>query len=1019
MIAGHAAVRTTPQTAAQIAHQLYGITASATPLPGEYDDNFHLRTEAGGSYVLKVMHPEHPRSLIELQCAALQHLAEHAPGLVLPRLQMTTSSEAITSITAQDDSQRLVWMLSYVPGQLLVKANPHTHELLYSLGQFLGQMNAALVHFDHPAALRELKWDLARAGWIRDVLHHIEDPSRRALVEGHLHTFEADVLPTLLQQRQSIIHNDANDYNVLVNEPTAQPRQVVSVIDFGDILYTQTVAEVVIATTYALLGKADPLRAAASVIAGYHAAYPLTEAEIALIFPLICTRLSVSVANSAYRKSLEPDDPYLVISERPAWDALEKLAGVHPRKAHYLFRAACGLTPVPHAPAVVDWLQKHSSNFAPLLDVDVRTEPSITLDLSVGSLMLGANPVNMQCANMKALIWREMREAGVNVSIGRYDEARLIYQSDAFATGEHPTAEHRIIHLGLDLWAEAGMGIYAPLAGTVYLVANNAAPLDYGPLIILKHETGGGETFYTLYGHLSTDSLDDLTVGQHIERGQRIASIGTPPTNGDWPPHLHFQIITDLLELDRDFPGVALASQRELWKSLSPDPNIILGIPAFRFITETPKADILASRRQRIGGNLSISYREPLNIVRGWMQYLYDETGRAFLDVYNNVPLVGHSHPRVVQAVQQQIALLNTNTRYLHENLVRYAERLTALMPEPLRVCYFLNSASEANELALRLARTYTGQEDMIVLDAAYHGHTTGLIDISPYKFNGRGGTGRKPWVHIAPIPDDYRGAYRRDDPQCGVKFAEHVANIITELQQQGRGLAGYIAESLPSVGGQIVLPPGYLQAVYQQVRAAGGLCIADEVQVGFGRLGTHFWGFDMQSVVPDIVVLGKPIGNAFPLAAVVTTPEVVAAFNNGLEFFSTFGGNPVACAAGLAVLDVLRDERLPENAFKVGNLLLNDLRGLIDKHSIVGDVRGSGLFLGVELVKDRATLEPAAEEASYVVNRLREQGVLAGTDGPYHNVIKLRPPLIFNEADAHFFVATLDRVLGEDAVQV
>ncbi|MEZ4669968.1 MAG: phosphotransferase [Anaerolineae bacterium] len=662
MLAGHAAVRTTPQIAAQLAQRLYGITAVVHPLPGEYDDNFHLTTSSGSSFVLKVMHPDQPRSLVELQCAVLQHLAEHAPQLTLPRVQMTLNNETIATINSEDDSQRLVWMLTYIEGQLLVKANPNAPQLLYSLGQMLGQMNAALSHFDHPAARRELKWDLARSAWIRDVLHHIDDPVRRALVEGHLNIFETEVLPELLKQRQSIIHNDANDYNVLVSAAQTQPRQAVSVIDFGDTLYTQTVSEVVIAATYALLDKADPLSAAASVIAGYHAAYPLTEAEIALIFPLICTRLSVSVANSAQRKASEPDDPYLVISERPAWDALEKLATVHPRKAHYLFRSACGFAPVPHTPSVINWLRTNSVNAAPLLDVDVRTEPTIALDLSVGSLLLGANPANMQCTKMDELIFREMRQAGVKVSVGGYDEARMIYQSDAFATGEHPTAEHRTIHLGLDLWAEAGMGIYAPLAGKVYLFANNAAPLDYGPLIILKHETGGGETFYTLYGHLSTDSLDGLTVGQHIERGQRIASIGTPPTNGNWPPHLHFQIITDLLELDRDFPGVALASQRELWKSLSPDPNLLLGIPKDRFLSPGPaKADILRERRQRIGGNLSISYREPLNIVRGWMQYLWmDETG-AYLDVYT-VPLVGHSHPRVVQAVQQQMALLTFNT---------------------------------------------------------------------------------------------------------------------------------------------------------------------------------------------------------------------------------------------------------------------------------------------------------------------------------------------------------------------
>jgi len=343
---------------------------------------------------------------------------------------------------------------------------------------------------------------------------------------------------------------------------------------------------------------------------------------------------------------------------------------------------------------------------------------------------------------------------------------------------------------------------------------------------------------------------------------------------------------------------------------------------------------------------------------------------------------------------------------------VRYAERLTGLLPEPLRVCYFLNSASEANELATRLARTFTDREDIVVLEHAYHGNTSTLIDMSPYKFAGAGGKGRKAWVHVAPLADDFRGRYRRNDPEAGRRYAAHVA----ELLDAGIRPAAFIAESLPSVGGQIVFPPNYLAHVYEHVRAAGALCIADEVQVGFGRLGHFFWGFESQGVVPDIVVLGKPIGNAFPLAAVVTTPAVAAAFDNGMEFFSTFGGNPVACAAGLAVLDVLHDEGLPRNAARVGTLLLERL-GKLDTHPLVGDVRGMGLFLGVELVRSRETLEPASDEADYIVNRLRESGILTGVDGPFDNVIKIRPPLCITERDAEFFAEALGAILGEDGL--
>jgi hypothetical protein len=466
-----------------------------------------------------------------------------------------------------------------------------------------------------------------------------------------------------------------------------------------------------------------------------------------------------------------------------------------------------------------------------------------------------------------------------------------------------------------------------------------------------------------------------------------------------------------------------LPSQRAVWTSLSPDPNLLLRVPAERFPAVEPDSAVtLNTRRKLMGHNLSVSYNKPLKIVRGWMQYLYDDEGRAYLDVYNNVPLVGHSHPRVVEAVQRQIGLLNTNTRYLHDNVVRYVERLLSLLPDPLRVCYFVNSGSEANELALRLARAHTGREGVIVLEHAYHGNTTQMIDLSPYKFEGPGGGGRKPWVHVAPLPDVYRGRYREDDPDAGRKYARHVAEVLDGRDDgqecPSHTIAAFLAETLPSVGGQLVFPSGYLAEAYRDVRAAGAVCIADEVQVGFGRLGSHFWGFETQGVVPDIVALGKPIGNGFPLAAVVTSEEIAASFDNGMEFFSTFGGNPVACAAGLAVLDVLKEEHLQENAERVGNHLKSGLLQLKAKHSIIGDVRGLGLFLGIDLVRDRDTREPATEQASYIVNRLRERGILTGTDGPHHNVIKLRPPLIFSERDADLFLSTLDDVLGEDSAR-
>jgi len=1019
LLEARVAHRVTEAEAAQLSRQVYGLEASARTLPGEYDDNFQLTTADGRAFVLKVMHPAREPSFIDMQCQALVHLAESAPQLPLPRVLPNRSGEFFSEITCADGSKRLVWLLRFLKGTVLAEVRPHAPELLRDLGRFLGEMDAALQSFEHPAAHRQLKWDSSRAVWIKEYIHEIEGAGRRALVEKFLKLYEDEVVPRVPRLRCSVIYGDANDYNVLVSGPWPQPRKIAGVIDFGDMHHGLRVSEAAIAAAYAIFGKTEPLKAAAEVLAGYQGAFQLQEEEIAVLFPLMAMRLAVSVTNSAHRKKVIQDDAYVTVSEEPAWHALEQLAKIHPRFGHYTFRAICGWTPVTKAEKIQRWLLANEKSAASVLEVDLRTSPSLVFDLGAGSRLLGADPNASETPELTEKIFGEMKRAGLRVGVGRYNEARPLYNSPRFGGAGNPITERRTMHLGIDLFVEPGTALRVPLDGVVHVLANNAAPQDYGPLVILRHQTGDGEEFFTLYGHLNTQTLDELKVGQRISRGQEFAHVGTPAENGGWAPHLHFQIILDLLDLGADFPGVAYASQLTVWTSLSPDPNLLLGIPADRFpAQEASFEEALEKRRALLGKNLSISYERPLKIVRGWMQYLYDDTGRAYLDVYNNVPLVGHSHPRVVRAAQEQLALLNTNTRYLHDNVNRYAERLTQKLPEPLRVCFFVNSGSEANELALRLARAHTGREDVIVLEHAYHGHTNSLIDISPYKFDGPGGRGKKPWVHVAPMADDYRGPYRREDKEAGAKYARHVAEILQRTQADGRGVAAYIAETLPSVGGQIVFPPEYLQEVYKHVRAAGAVCIADEVQVGFGRLGTHFWGFQSQGVVPDIVVLGKPIGNAFPLAAVVTTKDIAASFANGMEFFSTFGGNPVACAAGLAVLDVLQEEKLQGNALRVGTHLKNGLQALQQRHALIGDVRGSGLFLGVDLVLDRTTREPAPLQASYIVNRLRDCGILTGTDGPDHNVIKLRPPLVFTEKDADLFVKTLDAILQEDAAQ-
>jgi 4-aminobutyrate aminotransferase-like enzyme len=595
----------------------------------------------------------------------------------------------------------------------------------------------------------------------------------------------------------------------------------------------------------------------------------------------------------------------------------------------------------------------------------------------------------------------------------------LIYRAAMFRSDASEGTEYRTIHIGLDFFQPKESPVFAPLAGVVHALRDNAGALDYGPTIILCHEMAGCPLFYTLYGHLSRESLAGLQIGQQIEWGQQIATMGDASVNGGWPPHLHFQIIGELLGREGEFPGVARPTDRAVWGNLCPDPNLIVGIPAAALPEPEPAIPaLLEARRQRIGYNLSISYRRPLHIVRGFLQHLYDVDGRAYLDSVNNVPHVGHQHPHVVRAAQRQMAVLNTNTRYLHRELVRYAERLTATLPEPLSVCYFVCSGSEATELAIRLARAATGQHDIIVSDGAYHGNTNTLIDISPYKNEGPGGKGMAPWAHKAAMPDGYRGAIKASDPEAGRKYGQMIQPIVDRIRAEGRGVAAFIIESLLSCGGQIVLPPGYLAEAYRIIRAAGGVCIADEVQVGFGRVGSHFWGFETQGVIPDIVAMGKPIGNGHPLGAVVTTPAIAAAFNNGMEYFNTYGGNPVSVAVGQAVLDVIETEGLQARALRVGNRMLHGLHGLGERHALVGEARGQGLMVGLELVRNRETLEAADWEASYIANRMRDHGILISTDGPLHNVLKIKPPLCYNEQDADRLVETLDVILAEDVLR-
>lgn len=1003
--------------AAEIARCHFGLDGAARELFSERDQNFLIEAHDGRLAVLKIANARESRALLEAQQGALAHAAPTFDRV--PRVLPAVDGATLVAVADAGGRAHLAWMISRLPGRPLAEIPRPPAALLADLGRSVARLDQALGGFDHPAVHRDFAWDLAAARRVVDQhLDLVEDADLRFTVRRLCDAFDRHTAPHLTSLRRAVVHGDLNDYNVLVGTAGSGDTSglaVTGIVDFGDMLESYAVADLAIAAAYALLDAPDPVGAVAALAAAYHAERPLGDDELASLFGLAALRLCQSACMAAAQLADRRDHAYLGVSQARIRAALPRLADFSFPMAEAVLRDACGLEPSPGGRLVASWLASHAGEFAPVLDADLRTEPCLVLDWSVGSPMVDGDPAARDEAHLTPQVFGAMRDAGVRVAVGRYDEPRLLYVTPLFAGGGRITDERRTVHLGLDLFAEAGSPVYAPLAGTVQAFADNAAPLDYGPVLVLRHETDHGAEFFTLYGHLSRESLRGLAVGQPVARGERIATLGTPAVNGGWTPHLHLQIIVDLLAMGVGFPGVGQASRRTMWRALCPDPNLLVGIPGERFPAPAPtRPQALAARRTLFGANLRLSYREPLRVARGWRQYLFDDTGRQFVDAYNNVPHVGHAHPRVARAAYDQMRVLNTNTRYLSDVAAAYAERLTALLPEPLRVCYLTNSASEANELALRLARAATGARDLVVLEAAYHGNTNTLIDVSPYKHAGPGGAGAPDWVHVAPIPDDYRGPYRRGDPHAGARYAGRVAELAETVRAAGRPLCGFIAESWPSVGGQIVPPPGYLAGVYRHVRAAGGVCIADEVQTGLGRIGSHWWAFETQGVVPDIVVLGKPLGNGHPLGAVVTTRAIADAFDTGMEYFNTFGGNTVSCAVGLAVLDVLRDEKLREHAGAVGEFLLGGLRGLADLHPTIGDVRGAGLFLGIELVRDRDSREPAGAEAAYVVNRLRELGILVGTEGPHHNVLKVRPPLPFAETDAALLVETLGAVLAE-----
>ena len=995
--------------AAETARQLYRLEGEITPLPGELDFNFRIKADSG-SYILKISRPGAELAHIEFQNALLNHVADSDVGLDLPMPIADVEGRHVSEMKDGAGQTRKVRLLSWMKGRLWSDVNPVTSELLYSLGEEAGKMTRALQGFDHPEAHRRLDWDVANAEW---TCGHLDlFPPAQQEIASHFQTRFKSFKEEYHALRKAVVHNDVNDNNIIVTRDMIAPK-VSALIDFGDAVFTPIINDLAIAIAYAAMNKPDALGAALPVVAGYHSRFPLQEDELRCLYDLVAMRLVISVTKSAINKRKEPENEYLLISEKPAWEVLAKWMAVDGTLAHCSFRHACGFAPHPNEMGFAAWAKEQSPALQDLFP-DLQFDSIQPVDMSVSSTWLGHESEYTDLRRFSRKV-NALKQAHPGALIaGGYAEFRPFYCTAEYRREGNDGPEWRTAHLGVDFWVGPTTAVHALLDGIVVSLHHNPGDKQYGPTLILQHETDDGTPFFSLYGHLSTRDLTLLEEGQPVRKGDLLGHVGQAEENGNWPPHLHFEIMLDMLGYEHDFPGVCCPDELTVWSSICPDPNLLFGVGGLNPPAERKDEQLISHRKAHLGEGLSLMYDVPLRVARGSGAYLIEQTGRKYLDTVNNVANVGHEHPRVVAAGQRQMAVLNTNSRYLHGAISDFTEELLTTLPEELSVVHVVNSGSEANELALRMCQAASGQKDMIALEMGYHGNTGGCVDISSYKFDRAGGTGAPAHTHIVPLPDTYRGLHRSED--SGSLYAAYVAEQVEKIQSEGRNVAGFIFEAIVSCAGQVELPEDYLRLAFESVRHAGGLCVADEVQAGSGRVGSHFWSFQLHDVIPDIVTVGKPIGNGHPLAAVVCTRPVAAAFANGMEYFNTFGGNPVSCAIGTEVLRVVKEEGLQENALTVGQHLKSELQRLQGEFPVIGDVRGQGLFLGIELADGNR--EPLPEQAAHLASRMKTLGVLMSTDGKAGNVLKIKPPLVFSRPNADELLSGLRRILLEDFMQ-
>lgn len=946
--------------AVAVARDHFGLTVTATPLGSQQDANFLLRGPAGDPVgVLKVANPAFSRLEIEAQDDAAGFLA--GAGLRAARNIAAPGRAPIAEIPDGSGGTLFARIIAFLAGGTMSGDRYVAPALWAALGTLVGRVGCALADFDHPGVHRVLQWDLRHADRTIGLLgRYVTNPGRRHLVEAAAAQAWRTVADVAAELPIQVIHGDITDDNVVCAEADQSPD---GVIDFGDLTRSWAVGELAVTVSSVLRHAGGEPVAALPLIAAFDAQRPLRDAEIAALWPLVVLRAATLVVSGNQQAAIDAENDYASSALEFEWQIFERAISVPSDVMTGLIAATLGRPAAPPPPQVMPMLTGVDPGDVAALDFSTQS------DLVDGGAWL--DPECEESAAARALA------AGAPVAATRYGVPRLTrsvaLQSDSPAT----------VPTGIDLWSAGEMTVTAPHTGMVQYAADGEVVL------------AGADEALVLRGRTLRPAAP---AGHAIAAGAPLATVG--------PGRVWLQVRTGSADLS--VPAFVRPEYAPGWLALTRDPAPLLGLPP---TGGDEAAEALVQRRGRaLAGVQEQYYLRPPRIERGWREFLLSVDGRSYLDMVNNVAAIGHGHPELAEAVARQWRRLNTNSRFNYRAIADFSQRLAATLPDPLDTVFLVNSGSEAVDLALRLAMATTGRRDVVAVAEAYHGWTYATDAISTsVADNPNALTTRPEWVHTVPSPNSYRGEHRG---AAAGRYAPEAVAVIEDLARRGHPPAAFICEPFYGNAGGIALPDGYLPAVYAAVRAAGGLTIADEVKVGYGRLGAWFWGFQGQHVVPDIVTVAKSMGNGQPLGAVVTTRAIADAYRTQGYFFSSAGGSPVSCVVGLTVLDVIERDGLQHNALVVGEHLRARLADLAARHPLIGAVHGNGLYMGVELVRDPVTLEPAVAETAAICERMRELGVIVQPTGDRMNVLKMKPPMCLTRASADFFVDMLERVL-------